>query len=254
MFTTFDRLDERVAEIQALEHARRRDRREIAVRLERSFITPFDREDIHELSAASTTSWTASRRPPRRSSSTASRSPPTRRASWPASSRPRPSQLLEALTKLEQLKGAERAPQGGPRPGERGRRALARRRSAASSESGGDPLDVIKFRDLYMALEETIDAAEDAAEVIERIVAKDVAARRPAPAGRSEPPGARHGPSPRVRPGGGTRSRRRAPSGAASARPGRARSPRAASGRGRPRCASRRRSRSPRPAPGAARG
>ena len=37
---------------------------------------------------------------------------------------------------------------------------------------GGDPLRVIKFRDLYMDLEETIDAAEDAAEVIERIAAK----------------------------------------------------------------------------------
>jgi uncharacterized protein Yka (UPF0111/DUF47 family) len=31
---------------------------------------------------------------------------------------------------------------------------------------------VIKLRDLYMAMEETIDAAEDAAEVIERILAK----------------------------------------------------------------------------------
>jgi uncharacterized protein Yka (UPF0111/DUF47 family) len=37
---------------------------------------------------------------------------------------------------------------------------------------GGDPLRVIKFRDLYMALEETIDAAEDAAEVLERVAAK----------------------------------------------------------------------------------
>jgi uncharacterized protein Yka (UPF0111/DUF47 family) len=35
-----------------------------------------------------------------------------------------------------------------------------------------DPLDVIRFRDLYIALEETIDAAEDAAEVLERIIAK----------------------------------------------------------------------------------
>jgi uncharacterized protein Yka (UPF0111/DUF47 family) len=35
-----------------------------------------------------------------------------------------------------------------------------------------DPLDVIRFRDLYIAMEDTIDAAEDAAEVLERIVAK----------------------------------------------------------------------------------
>ena len=35
-----------------------------------------------------------------------------------------------------------------------------------------DPLEVIKLRDLYTAIEDTIDAAEDAAEVIERILAK----------------------------------------------------------------------------------
>ena len=35
-----------------------------------------------------------------------------------------------------------------------------------------DPLEVIKLRGLYLALEETIDAAEDAGEVIERILAK----------------------------------------------------------------------------------
>ena len=35
-----------------------------------------------------------------------------------------------------------------------------------------DPLEVIKLRDLYTSLEDTIDAAEDAAEVIERILAK----------------------------------------------------------------------------------
>jgi len=36
----------------------------------------------------------------------------------------------------------------------------------------GDPLTVIKLRDLYNVLENTIDAAEDAAEIIERIAAK----------------------------------------------------------------------------------
>ncbi len=35
-----------------------------------------------------------------------------------------------------------------------------------------DALTVIKLRDLYKVLEETVDAAEDAAEVIERIAAK----------------------------------------------------------------------------------
>ncbi len=38
--------------------------------------------------------------------------------------------------------------------------------------NGLDAVEVIKLRDLYKVLEETIDAAEDAAEVIERIAAK----------------------------------------------------------------------------------
>ncbi len=39
-------------------------------------------------------------------------------------------------------------------------------------EAGNDPLEVIKLRDIYRSLEDTIDAAEDAAEVVERILAK----------------------------------------------------------------------------------
>ena len=49
MVEQFDRLDERVAEIQALEKRGDEIDREINRRLEDAFITPFDREDIHEL-------------------------------------------------------------------------------------------------------------------------------------------------------------------------------------------------------------
>ena len=49
MIESYDRLDERVAEIQALEKRGDDIDREINQRLEDAFITPFDREDIHEL-------------------------------------------------------------------------------------------------------------------------------------------------------------------------------------------------------------
>ena len=45
----YDRLDERIAEIQALEKRGDEIDREINTRLEDAFVTPFDREDIHEL-------------------------------------------------------------------------------------------------------------------------------------------------------------------------------------------------------------
>jgi uncharacterized protein Yka (UPF0111/DUF47 family) len=51
LVVTYDRLDERVAAIQALEHQGDEIDAEIAKRLERAFITPFDREDIHELTS-----------------------------------------------------------------------------------------------------------------------------------------------------------------------------------------------------------
>ena len=42
----------------------------------------------------------------------------------------------------------------------------------APSVGGQEALEVIKWRDVYHALEETIDAAEDAGEVMERMLHK----------------------------------------------------------------------------------
>jgi len=49
MLSSYDRLQERVSEIQALEKQGDGVDREVSARLERSFVTPFDREDIHAL-------------------------------------------------------------------------------------------------------------------------------------------------------------------------------------------------------------
>ena len=38
----------------------------------------------------------------------------------------------------------------------------------------GDPLEVIKWREIYLELENAIDAAEDAADAIERMIHKRV--------------------------------------------------------------------------------
>jgi len=62
-----DRLDERVARIQALEHEGDVIDTDVARRLEKAFITPFDREDIHELVSRLDDVVTASSRSPRSS-------------------------------------------------------------------------------------------------------------------------------------------------------------------------------------------
>ena len=49
---------------------------------------------------------------------------------------------------------------------------LSRAAVARLFRDGSDPLEVIKWRDLYRELENAIDAAEDAAEAIERMFHK----------------------------------------------------------------------------------
>jgi len=49
LMSSYDKLDERIARIQALEHQGDEIGDEIGERLDEAFITPFDREDIHEL-------------------------------------------------------------------------------------------------------------------------------------------------------------------------------------------------------------
>jgi uncharacterized protein len=49
---------------------------------------------------------------------------------------------------------------------------IARRAIADLFTDGTDPIEVIKWKDLYALLEDAIDSCEDAANVIERIVVK----------------------------------------------------------------------------------
>jgi hypothetical protein len=171
MFTEFDRLDERIAAIQVLEHAGDEIDREIAIRLERSFITPFDREDIHELylrlddvvdgiqEAAETVVIYAI--------DTATDEARQMAGIIAAQAK----ELLAALKLLDHLETAgshlkeihdlENKADG-----------LSRSAIGRLFREAGDPLTVIKLRDLYNVFENTIDAAEDAAEIIERIAAK----------------------------------------------------------------------------------
>ncbi len=172
MFTDFDRLDERVAEIQALEHAGDEIDAEIAARLERSFITPFDREDIHELSA---------------------RLDDVVDGIQEAAETVVIYGIDEATDEARQMAGIIGSPGGAAACCAQAPRRISRRRVrtspwsttwrtrptasrapplAGSSARAEIRLRVIKLRDLYNVLEETIDAAEDAAEVIERIAAK----------------------------------------------------------------------------------
>jgi uncharacterized protein Yka (UPF0111/DUF47 family) len=140
-------------------------------RLEDAFITPFDREDIHDLtiqlddvvdgiqSVAETIVIYGVDRPTDEARQLA------RILAEQAES------LVSALRKLDGLKDLD-ADLTRVHDLEHQADTLSRAAMARLFRDGSEPLEVIKWRDLYRELENAIDAAEDAAEAIERMFHK----------------------------------------------------------------------------------
>jgi len=79
-------------------------------------------------------------------------------------------QIQEALASLSSFKGIERFWIEIHRLENEGDRVV--RRAIAGLFKENDPISVVKWKDVYTLLESTIDACEDVANVIERIVVK----------------------------------------------------------------------------------
>ncbi len=171
MVEQYDRLEERVAEIRVLEHRGDEIDTEITRRLEDAFITPFDREDIHELvsrlddvvdgiqSIAETFVIYDIDRP----------TDEARRLAEIIAAQA--NQMLEALRRLDGFKGLE-PNLAAIHTLENEADAVSRGAVARLFRESTDALYVIKWRDMYDELEETIDAAEDAGEALERMYHK----------------------------------------------------------------------------------
>ena len=171
LLDAYDRVDERIRRIQELEHAGDEIGDDIAAKLDEAFITPFDREDIHELTVrlddvvdgiqatAETFVIYDIERPTEEARGLA------RILSEQAEA------LLSALRKLDGLKHLE---DDLVRVHELEHEAdtLSRAAVARLFRDGTAALDVIKWRDLYREMENSIDAAEDAAEAIEKMYHK----------------------------------------------------------------------------------
>jgi uncharacterized protein len=171
MVETFDELDRRVSEIQDLEKRGDEIDREINQRLEDAFVTPFDREDIHDLTiqlddvvdgiqATAETFVIYGIDQPTEEARALARILANQSDS-----------LLAALRKLDGLKDIEPDLER-VHDLEHQADTLSRAAVARLFRDGSDPLEVIKWRDLYRELENAIDAAEDAAEAIERMFHK----------------------------------------------------------------------------------
>ena len=161
---------ERIArELRDAEHKGDMLSHDIGQRLASTFVTPFDREDIHQLisrlddvldlieEVADTCVLYKI-------------DAPTAEAGQQAQIIVlQCEELVGALEKLSGFKGVEphwieihRLENEGDR--------IARKAVADLFTNGGDPVHIIKWKDVYSLLEQAVDACEDAANVIERIV------------------------------------------------------------------------------------
>src|ERR1700674_5262211 len=159
LFRNYDDRERLASQLRDAEHAGDQISHEIGHKLESTFVTPFDREDIHGLISRLDDILDFIEAPT-----------DTARAQAEIITR-QCEQLAEALTKLRTFKGLEQHWIEVHRLENEGDR-IARQAVAELFKHGQETMDVIKWKDVYALLEKAIDACEDAANVIERIVVK----------------------------------------------------------------------------------
>jgi uncharacterized protein len=169
----YDRLDQRITEIQALEKRGDEIDREINERLEAAFVAPFDREDIHELTVRVDDVVDFAQAAGESFAIYDIKAPTDECRRLAAILAEQGVELAAALVKLEKMKGLG---EHLDRIHELEHEADSLSRAAIGKlfRDSHDPLEVIKWREMYLVFENAIDAGEDAAEAIERMVHKRV--------------------------------------------------------------------------------
>ncbi len=171
MVRIYDNLDERVARIRELEHAGDVIDDQLEERLERAFVTPFDREDIHELTVRLDDVVDGIQEVAETLVIYGVTAPTEAARQLARLLDQQAVEIAAALKKLEGLKGLEPHLKA-IHTLENQADGLSRAAIAELFRGGHDALDVLKWRDIYHALEEAIDAGEDAGEVMERMLHK----------------------------------------------------------------------------------
>ena len=169
MLRTFENPDKAAKKIRETEHRGDEISHDMGRRLEGTFVTPFDREEIHALISglddildmieATADTFVLYRV-----------DAPTKTSVKQASLVVAACETLhQALSNLRGFKNLEKFIAEVHRiEGDR----LARSAIAGLFDDGAKTMEVIKWKDIYTSLEETIDRCEDVAEIIERIVVK----------------------------------------------------------------------------------
>jgi predicted phosphate transport protein (TIGR00153 family) len=167
-----DRADERMRDIKELEHQGDRLTHELVDLINRTFVTPFDRDDMYRLagvlddicdhvddSAEKIVGYGVRdvNEPARRQAEVIQRAA---------------GKLAEAIARLEGFKDSKRQLIELRELEDEGDR-IARAAIADLFSGGSDPISLIRWKDIHEQLEEAVDACENAADVLEAILVKN---------------------------------------------------------------------------------
>jgi uncharacterized protein len=171
MLRTYDEPEARAAEIRATEHRGDEISHDIGHRLEATFVTPFDREDIYALISGlddvldfieeTADTFVLYRIEAPTAIAVAQASIIVKQVE----------QIHDALANLKGFKGLDKYWIEVHRLENEGDR-IVRTAIAELFNDSPDPVEVIRWKDVYGLLEETVDKAEDVANIIERITIK----------------------------------------------------------------------------------
>lgn len=161
----------RVEQVQAIEHKADRATHGIITKLNQSFITPFDREDIHKLASSLDDVLDFTNAAAHRLVLYKIAEPPPASAELAALIVLQCEELAKGVSLLEKngsvLKHCDEVNRLEDEADHVSRRAIA-----TLFENEKDPIQLIKLKELYEVLETATDKAEDAANVLEAIVLK----------------------------------------------------------------------------------
>ena len=171
MLRSYDDIPRRTAELVEAEHRGDEISHDIGHRLEKTFVTPFDREDIYALISGlddvvdlieeTGDTFVLYRIP----------APTPLAIELGSLIVAQTEQIHEALLNLRSFRGLDKYWIEIHRLENEGDR-VSRAAIAGLFDGRPDPIDVIKWRKMYGLLEQTIDKCEDVANVIERITIK----------------------------------------------------------------------------------
>ena len=164
-------LDIRVEQVQAIEHQGDRATHAIITKLNQSFITPFDREDIHKLASSLDDVLDYTNAAATRLAMYKITEPPAAAAELAGLIVLQSEELARGVSLLEKngavMKHCEEVNRLEDEADHLSRKAIA-----GLFDTEKDPIKLIKLKELYEVLEMATDKAEDAANVLEAIFLK----------------------------------------------------------------------------------